>query len=167
MADRKEILGIDIGQVLVEQEPEDKSLSFGGPNYLHSPEMPHAFRVLRRLSIERFEGRLFLVTDCMRKIRRKREEWLLHHDFYGRVGIPVVLPTYCWTSAHKANVCHDLELTHMIDDNPKALSGMDSDKCKLILFRPLERRVKEYAGFVAQSTTRVESWLEVEKLLLP
>lgn len=159
------VLGVDIGQVLIEQEPDDPNFSFGGANYLDSPEMPDAFRVLRRLREEMFGDRIHLVTRCMRKLRQKRVEWLDHHDFWNRVGIDREQPRYCWTPQNKSNVCYDLSITHFIDDDPRELLHLVDLIPNLLLFRP-RHHVNEYAKFIAQSTTRVESWTEIEKLLL-
>ncbi len=160
-------LGVDIGQVLVEQRPTDHALSFRGPNYLQSPEMPDAFRVLRRLRDERFGENIWLVTRCGKKLRDKRIEWLDAHDFYARIGIPRVTPLYCWSPQNKSNVCHDLGITHFVDDDPRELIHLGDIIRNLILFRPVERHVDACASFVEQGTTRVESWSEIEKLLLP
>src|SRR3989338_916816 len=162
-----EVLGVDIGQVLIEQRPEDPSLLFRGPNYLNSPEMPDAFRVLRRLREERFGDNIYLITRCGRTVREKRIEWLDHHSFYERVGIPRVTPRYCWTPQNKSDVCYDLGITHFIDDDPRELVHLDGLIPTLLLFRPEERYVAEYERFVAQATVRVASWLAIEKLLLP
>jgi hypothetical protein len=161
-----DVLGVDIGQVLIEQYPVDASLSFRGPNYLSSPEMPDAFRVLRRLREERFGERIFLITRCGKKLRDKRVEWLDKHDFYQRVGIPRVPPRYCWTPHNKSHVCHDLGVTHFIDDDPRELVHLCDLVSNLVLFRP-SKYADEYARFIEAHATRVETWNEIEKLLLP
>jgi hypothetical protein len=162
----EEILGVDIGEVLVEQNPADPTVAFSGPHYLNSPEVPDAFRVLRRLSQERFGGRIHLITRCGLKRRKKRVEWLDHHAFYARVGILREPPRYCWTPHNKSHVCHDLGVTHFIDDDPRELVHLAELIPNLILFRP-KRQFPEYDKFVHDSTTQVASWSEIEKLLLP
>lgn len=162
-----EVLGVDIGQVIIEQRPKDQNLIFRGPNYLNSPEMPDAFRVLRRLRDERFGENILLVTRCWRVVQEKRIEWLDHHNFYERIGIPRVRPLYCWTPQYKAVVCRNLFISHFIDDDPRELIHLGGLIPNLILFRPDQRYVDEYARFVEQDTIRVESWQEIEKLLLP
>lgn len=161
-----EVLGVDIGEVLIDQHPSDPALSFRGERYLESPEMPDAFRVLRRLREERFGDNIKLITRCGRKVRGKRVEWLDHHDFFRRVGIPRVLPLYCWTPQNKSHVCYDLGITHFIDDDPRELVHLVDMIPNLILFHP-RRFVDEYAKFIAQSTVRVETWREIERMLLP
>ena len=161
-----EMLGVDIGEVLVEQHSTDLTVSFSGPNYLNAPEMPDAFRVLRRLREERFGEHIYLITRCGIKRRQKRIEWLDHHAFYDRVGISREPPKYCWSPHNKSHVCHDLGVTHFIDDDPRELVHLSELIPHLILFRP-RRHFPEYEKFANESTMKVDSWLEIEKLLLP
>lgn len=162
-----EVLGVDIGEVLIEQFPANPELSFLGPNYLNTPEMPDAFRVLRRLHDERFGDNIFLITRCRAKIRDKRIEWLDHHKFYERVGLPRMLPRYCWNPYNKSNVCYDLGMTHFIDNEPGELIHLEDLIPNLILYRPKAEHVKQYERFVAESTIRADSWNAIEAMLLP
>ncbi len=164
---RPDILGVDIGEVLIAQSFHDPALSFRGENYLNSPEMPDAFRVLRRLRDERFGDSIFLITRCHRKLRDKRVEWLDHHKFFERTGLPRILPHYCWNPYNKSHVCHDLGMTHFIDNEPAELIHLEDLIPNLILFHPKVEHVAAYERFVRTATTRVETWNAIEVVLLP
>lgn len=159
----KEVLGVDIGQVLVEQFAPGSH--FRGEDYLQAPELPEAFRVLRRLHHER-GMEIVLATRCASpRVRSRRIEWLDHHDLWGRVGIPRVLPLYCWTPHYKASVFHDQGITHAIDDDPEELIHLDLVP-HLTLFRGRPGSIGKHRSFVNNRTTCVQSWLEIETLWL-
>jgi hypothetical protein len=159
----KEVLGVDIGQVLVEQF--DPRIQFHGRNYLNAPELPEAFRVLRRLHHER-GMRIVLATRCASpRVRSKRTEWLDHHDFWGRVGIPRVPPLYCWTPHYKSSVFHNHGITHAVDDDPDELVHLDLVP-HLILFRSPPAGIEKHRHFIENRAHCVRSWAEIEILWL-
>jgi hypothetical protein len=159
-----EVLGVDVGQVLVEQfEPE---FSFRGHNYLNAPELPDAFRVLRRLQRDR-GMEIILATRCgSPRLRARRTDWLEHHNFWGRVGIPRVPPLYCWTPHYKSSVFYERGITHAVDDDPNELVHLDLIP-HLILFRGRSTGSGKRRSFIHNRTTCVQSWTEIEMLLLP
>ena len=159
-----EVLGVDIGQVLVEQF--DPGFPFRGQNYLNAPELPEAFNVLRRLNRER-GMEIILATRCASpRLRTKRTEWLDHHDFWARVGIPRVPPLYCWTPHYKSSVFYDRGITHAVDDDPDELVHLDLIP-HLILFRGRPDRIEKHRGFIENRATCARSWAEIETLWLP
>ncbi len=159
-----EVLGVDIGQVLVEQF--DPGFHFRGPNYLNAPELPEAFRVLRRLNRER-GMEIVLATRCASpRLRAKRTEWLDHHNFWARVGIPRVSPLYYWTPHYKSSAFHDRGVTHAVDDDPDELVHLDLVP-HLVLLLGQSDRIEKHQGFIQNRAACVRSWTEIEMLWLP
>jgi hypothetical protein len=159
----REVFAVDIGQVLVEQFiPE---FHFHGKHYLSAPELPDAFRVLRRLHSER-GMEITLATRCASpRLRSRRTEWLDHHDFWQRVGIPRVAPLYCWTPHYKSSIFFDCGITHAIDDDPDELLHLDLVPV-LLLFRGRPDAIERNKSFINSRVTCTQSWLEVENLML-
>ena len=159
-----EVLGVDIWKVLIREVP---GRSFRDDAFLDFPEVGDAFRVLRRLHDERFGCDIHLITRCGVKVRGRRLSWLDHHDFWKRTGIPRVPPRYCWTPKNKSDVCYDMGMSHFVDDDPRELVHLEGSIQNLICLQPLQSHADALARFMATSVTRVESWREIERLLLP
>ncbi|WP_211300418.1 hypothetical protein [Nocardia fluminea] len=56
------------------------------------------------------------ISRCGPRIERRTRQWLDHHDFAARTGIPREHLRFCRTRAGKAPHCAELGITHMIDD---------------------------------------------------
>jgi hypothetical protein len=164
MSAMPEVLGVDIWKVLIREVP---GRSFRDEPYLDYPEVEDAFRVLRRLHDERFGSNIHLVTRCGRKVRGRRLSWLDHHDFWKRTGIPRVPPRYCWSPRNKSDACYDMGMTHFIDDDPRELVYLEGYIPNLICLQEEAQQMAETSLFNALSMTRVDSWSEIERLLLP
>lgn len=113
-------LGVDFGRViqgaaLAAGAGDTVFLSGGEAAAMASPPSPGAFEVLAELTA-RFEGRVWVISKCGPRIEQRTRDWLVHHDFAGRTGVPAGHLRFCRTRAAKAPHCAELGITHMIDD---------------------------------------------------
>jgi hypothetical protein len=109
-------LGVDIGGVIIERTDESDDTSFWGDNYLATPAMPGAFEALRELRERRFGAGLFVVSKSSAYTEWRAHEWLEHHAFHERTGVPRENIHFCRQRADKAGIARDLRLTHFVDD---------------------------------------------------
>ncbi|WP_433008699.1 hypothetical protein [Kribbella sp. CA-294648] len=121
-------LGIDIGRVIIDSPPGEDTAFFHGDRaaVLRTPGVPGAFAAITRL-VELFDGQAWLVSKCGPRIQQRSLDWLRHHDFFTRTGIPEANVRFCLRRPDKAIHCADLAITHFIDDKPDvhhALAGL-------------------------------------------
>jgi hypothetical protein len=117
---RQPRLGVDFGRVIHGAAAPDgladtAFLSGTEEEALASPATDGAFDVLPRL-VERFDGRVWVISKCGPRIQERTLAWLDHHDFYARTGIARDHVRFCRKRADKAGHCDQLKITHMIDD---------------------------------------------------
>jgi hypothetical protein len=124
-------LGVDLGRVIqgasASSGVEDTVFLEGGlADALRSPATEGAFEALHRL-VELFGGRVWVISKRGKRVQRRTLQWLDHHDFYGRTGLPYGNVRFCRKRADKAEHCSDLGITHMVDDRldvHRALRGL-------------------------------------------
>ena len=73
----REILGVDIGGVIIERKPEGDDTSFFGARYLETPEVEGAIDAVAQLAEGRFAGRVHLVSKRWREILAEADEDVL------------------------------------------------------------------------------------------
>jgi hypothetical protein len=113
-------LGVDIGRVVIDgpSHPAGGDTAFFGRSLevaLATPPMADLFVVLPRL-VERFDGRVWLISKCGDRIRDRSLAWLEHHRFWERTGIDPTHARFCRERPQKADHCRELGITHMVDD---------------------------------------------------
>lgn len=113
-------LGVDFGRVIQGAElpsgPADTVfLSGTHEEALRSPATEGAYEALATL-VPLFENRVWVISKCGDRVRRRTLDWLDHNNFYARTGIPRDNVRFCRKRADKAVHCEDLSITHMIDD---------------------------------------------------
>lgn len=116
-------LGVDIGRVIIGGDTE--FFSGDTARMLATPAVPGAFDTLARLA-PLFE-QVWLVSKCGERVQRSSRQWLDHHDFAARTGIPRDHLRFCRTRPDKAVHCAELGITHFIDDKldvHRALRGL-------------------------------------------
>lgn len=154
-------LGVDIGGVIIEPADDDADTSFFGAHYLRTPAVVGAFDALSALGPAFDE--VHLVSKCGEATERRTRDWLAHHDFPARTGIPVERVHFCRTRPDKAPIARRLGLTHFVDDKLEVLGYLDSVPHR-ILFRPRKAEVAAHAALLPR-VRRVESWSELTPLL--
>ncbi|RSM57742.1 hypothetical protein DMB66_31905 [Actinoplanes sp. ATCC 53533] len=112
-------LGVDIGRVIigggtVPGSSDTQFFSGDTARMLATPAVPGAFDTLARL-VPRF-GQVWLVSKCGERVQRSTRQWLDHHDFAARTGIPRDHIRFCRKRPDKAVHCADLGITHFVDD---------------------------------------------------
>ena len=159
-----DILGVDIGGVIIGRVNDGTDTSFFGDNYLRTPAVPGAIETIHALGKHRFPAGIYLVSKCGRKVEEKSLHWLDHHGFYERTGVAATNVRFCRERHEKAGICAELSITHFVDDRLEVLSYLASMK-RRYLFAPSEREVRRFMQHLP-SVVRVESWEEIAKDLL-
>lgn len=155
----KEILGVDIGGVIIDRVNDKIDTSFYGDNYLQTTAVAGVFESLRRLVDERFGTRVWLVSKCNQSIEKKVLHWLDYHNFYDQTGILRNHVRFCRERHEKTGICKELKITHFIDDRLEVLSYLATVK-NLYLFRPRPDEVRQFAGFLDR-VCQVNTWQEL------
>ncbi|MGK5739669.1 hypothetical protein [Micromonospora sp. URMC 103] len=154
-------LGVDIGGVIIEPADDDADTSFFGAHYLRTPQVAGAFEALATLAADVDE--VHLVSKCGEDTERRTREWLAHHGFHDRTGIPVDRLHFCRTRAAKAPIARRLGLTHFVDDRLEVLGYLETVPHRY-LFRGRPAEVAAHAAHLA-GVHRVGSWPEVVSAL--
>jgi hypothetical protein len=161
---KQEIIGIDIGGVIIDSINDNTDTSFFGDNYLKTTAVPDAFNVISQLFQKRFGSQIHLVSKCGKRTEDKTLEWLLHHRFYEQTGMLRSHVHFCRERHEKAGICEALGITHFVDDRLEVLGYLTSVPNRF-LFQPQANEVQRYAQHLP-NVTRVESWQEVARLLI-
>lgn len=118
-------LGIDIGRVIIAGGSGTGDTSFFSGDtaaMLRTPAVPGAFEAIARL-VPRF-AETWLISKCGPRIQRRSTEWLLHHRFFERTGIPPEHIRFCLRRPDKAIHCAELGITHFVDDKPDVIAAI-------------------------------------------
>lgn len=157
--------GVDIGGVIIDRANDKTDTSFFGPNYLRTTAVKGAFETLGRLSRGRFAGHIYLISTCGPQTQQRTREWLTHHDFYDRTGIPRGNVRFCLEKYQKAGICEDLEITHFVDDKLEVLGYLSEVPVpNLYLLNPRENEIERHEQFLVK-VRAVSSWQDLEKKL--
>jgi|SRR4051794_27684433 hypothetical protein len=133
-------LGVDFGRVIhggasPDGDEDTMFLTGSDDEALSSPATDGAFDVLPRL-VDRFGGRVWVISKCGPRIQERTLAWLDHHDFYARTGIPRGNVRFCRRRADKAGHCARLNITHMIDDRVDVHRALlDTVPCRYLFGR--------------------------------
>jgi hypothetical protein len=111
-------LGVDIGRVIIGGGApggnDTQFFSGDTARMLATPAVPAAIDTLARL-VPLF-GQVWLVSKCGERVQRHTRQWLDHHDFAARTGIPGDHLRFCLKRPDKAVHCAQLGITHFVDD---------------------------------------------------
>jgi hypothetical protein len=155
-----EALGVDISGVIISKARNDSDTSFSTENYLETLEVPEALEIIRRLANERFGGRIFLVSKCGPRVQAKTLRWLKHHRFYERTGVKPKQVHFCLERSDKGRICHQLRITHFVDDRLDVLQQLSDLHC-FLFDQQLRITLPRASSIVA-----VKSWSEIARALL-
>jgi hypothetical protein len=157
-------LGIDIGRVLISTAGESaQDTSFIGGSReaaLGTPPYEGMFDVVPSL-VRLFEHRVWLVSKCGPRVQQRSREWLAHHRFFERTGVPTANLRFCLKRPEKATHCIELGITHFIDDRLDVLEAMRGVVPNLYLFGPQRSSVTHRSWLRATPT-----WRDVEHAIL-
>lgn len=159
-----EVLGVDVGGVIIDKVNDNTDTSFFGDNYLQTTATLGVFEALQRLVSERFGEHVHLVSKCGKRVQEKTLRWLDHHQFYERTGIGREHVYFCLERHEKAGICRRLGVTHFIDDRLEVLGSLQTVG-NLYLFQPNPREVRRHAQFLDR-VRQVQSWDGILRELL-
>ncbi|GAA3386857.1 hypothetical protein [Cryptosporangium minutisporangium] len=126
---------------------------------MSTPGAIGVFEILPRI-VERFDGRVWIVSKCGPKTQQRTLQWLEHHDFYRRTGVPEGNVRFCRQRPDKAIHCRELAITHFVDDRidvHRALRGLVPN---LYLYGPQAEPAPDWVRPVA-------TWAEADQLVHP
>ncbi len=159
-----DVLGVDVGGVIIDRINDGTDTSFFSTNYLKTTAVPGAVTALRRLVQERFAEKVFIVSKCGKNTEAKTIEWLHHNKFFEQTGISPNHVRFCRTREGKAPICQELGITHFVDDRLEVLSHLTTVPHKF-LFQGNPNEVHKFERHLA-SVHQVAAWTEIEAMLL-
>jgi hypothetical protein len=92
-----------------------------------------AFAAIARLA-EVFDGAVWLVSKCGPRVQAKTRRWLDHWKFWTATGVAPDHLRFCLERRDKALHCHELGVTHFIDDRLDVLTHLRGFVARLYLF---------------------------------
>ena len=156
------ILGIDVGRVLISPgdstKPDTSFIAGSLEAAIDTPPHDGMFDVVPSL-VERFEGRVWIVSKCGPRIQQRTLLWFEHHRFFERTGIAPDKVRFCLKRPDKAIHCRELGITHFIDDRVDVLEPMAGVVPNRYLFGP--QRGRTPAGM-----RHVGTWRDAAKAIL-
>ena len=163
MKNRNNIIGVDIGGVIIGRIHDKADTSFFGANYLETPQIEGAFESLRNLTEAGFL--IYLVSKCGKEVQEKSLNWLEHHYFFESTGVEKSNLRFCKTRPEKAGICTELGANYFVDDRLEILSYLHDVEHRF-LFNANDKEVMRFARF-ATEVHRTDSWAEIEKMIIP
>lgn len=158
----REVLGIDIGRVIIDG---DTDASIFGENFLETASVPQSVEMISRLVRERFHERTHLISKSGERVQMRTKQWLDHRGFYQQTHVSPERVHFCLKRFEKVGICQRFGVTHFIDDRLEILSYLVGIVPHLFLFRPNPAEVEHFVRALP-SVQRVESWEEIGAHLL-
>lgn len=151
----KQIIGIDVGGVIIDREKNDESdTSLFGPNYLNALAVPGALGAIESLSKGTFRDAIYIISKCGENIERRTREWLRYN------GVDKIVPEanwcFCRERHQKAPIAKELGLTYFVDDKLEVLHHMWKVVDHRILFRPFAGQTTKWLG---ESSNGIHIWM--------
>jgi len=162
----EEILGVDIGGVIMDGANDRSDTSFFSDNYLRTTATADSFEVLGELVAQRFGDRVYLVSVAGPNTQRKTREWFAHHRFHEMTGVRPDHINFCRRRFDKVDICRALGITHFIDDRLEILGFLHPLVQNLFLFAPDTREVERFAHHLPH-VHEVPTWQALKKEITP
>lgn len=151
-------LGLDVGGVLMDRANDQTDTSFFSDNYLKTTPTAGMFEAVTAL-VARFKGRAHIVSKCGKRVQARTLDWLGHHRFYERTGLPRGNVHFCPDRKGKAPICARLGISHFVDDKLEVLSYLATVP-RQYLFSPSDDEIARYANHYPR-VKRVENWQQL------
>ena len=152
------VLGIDVGGVIISKAGDDGDTSFFSDRYLETPPTEQVFEVLSRV-VPNFDDAL-IISKCGPNVQRKTMAWMDHHGFYDKTGIARGKFNFCLKRPDKVGIAQFWGVTHYVDDRIDIIRSMKGIVPNLFLFAPEIKATVTQGGFHI-----VPSWPKLERLL--
>ena len=160
-----DILGVDIGGVIIGQGNDSNDTSFFSDNFLATPAMPGVFAELARLVDTKFGDQVYLVSKCRKRVQDRSLAWLQHRRFFELTGISPDNVRFCRKRPRKAAIARKLRLTHFVDDRLEVLGYLDTVVENLYLFRPKPDEIQRHRQHLPRVRI-VQSWTDLSTAIL-
>jgi hypothetical protein len=154
------ILGVDIGGVIIDRANDRTDTSFFSDNYLKTTAVVGAFEALRKLT-KSFRGKVHIVSKASPDNSVRSWKWLHRNDFFEQTGISPANLHFCLERKHKAPICGRLGITHFVDDKFEVMSYLTNVPNRY-MFQPTQRD-RKLANDNRIGVIIVDSWPEVVK----
>lgn len=156
-------LGIDIGRVLMcpaeaDGRPDTSFLHLPDDEAVSIPPAPCMIEVVAEL-VQRFGGRVWLVSKAGPRIERLTRMWLDHQRVFPLTGLAAGNVRFCRRREDKRIHARELGLTHFIDDRVDVLTHLHGLVPHLYLFGVQTQATPPWAIHAAD-------WLAVRELLI-
>lgn len=155
-------IGIDIGGVIIERAGSGDT-SFFGENYLETPEVPDAFRVIKEFARAGFGNNRFLISKAGPQTEARTLEWLEHRNFFNETGITPDNVLFTRTREGKVPIAQELQLTDFIDDKAEVLGHLAGTVKRLYLLNPSEDEPQAQSDAMTQVTASFSTWIDLER----
>jgi hypothetical protein len=145
MTTQNNILGIDIGRVIIGPADDDGSAdtSFLSGTPERAMQTPPAPAAIARLS-DAFDGAVWLISKCGPRVQAKTRRWLDHWRFWITTGVARDHLRFCLERPDKALHCRELGVTHFIDDRLDVLVHLRGFVPALYLFGHQRARAPDW-----------------------
>lgn len=169
---------VDVGNAIIDHTNTTRELVDHG-DYNTIPEVIGAFDGLKRFS-EQFGGNVSCIYKATDTADEKIRQWLVHHRFTERTGIPLERVFRTTDGRNKTGHINQTSLTHygttvVVDDRIEVLSHFVGKVPHLFLFRFQRREVEELIRLgqyeevvmtgVWDHVHRVDSWSQIREIL--
>lgn len=166
MTTRRDVLGIDIGGVIIDRVSEDETGAPGlADRFATIPPIAGAFDAIARLVRERFGDRVWLVSRADEASEARIREWLPHREFYRITTVAPERVRFCRERSEKAPICGALGITHFVDDRLEVLSHLVGVVPHLYHFQSRAADLESFRT-VLPHVHQVKTWDEVAGALL-
>ena len=159
IAREAEVLGVDIGGVIVNRVSENDQ------SHADAPAVDGAFEAITQLVQQRFQERVWLVSRCEESREPVILEWLAQHDFFGSTGVSQEHVRFCRQRHDKATICQQLGTTHFIDDRLEVLNHLVGTVPYLYLLQSRAEGVDQFRQFLPH-VHLVRGWSEIVDAIL-
>ena len=150
----KHILGIDLGNTIVRAQ----RASDATPGVRVPPEpFPGALETIAQL-VPKFKA-VYVLSRVTPEQKVRALQWLAISKFHEKTGVPAGNVLFCESRHEKAPICHQLQVTHFIDDRPEVLSHMGG--IFKLIYNPNPEDVDKYRAKL-ENAVIVNNWEEIQ-----
>lgn len=151
------VIGVDIGGVIIGRINDKTDTSFFSNKFLSTPAIEGAFESIAQLKESGFE--VFLVSKCGSAVQEKSMHWLRHNRFFEITGVSSRNARFCKTRKEKAVICDEIGANFFVDDRLEVLSFL-KDVSHLFLFNADDAEVAKFSQHL-KKVRRTDSWTEI------
>jgi hypothetical protein len=154
-----EVLGVDVGGVIIDLVSEDRGRDPAADFAAASP-VAGAFESIGRLVERRFAERVWLVSRCDAPVEPLILAWLDCHEFFRVTGVARERVRFCRERHDKAAICRELGVTHFVDDRHDVLGPLVGVVAHPFLLQSRGTDPRSAAS-LPPSVARVTGWSEI------